>query len=397
MNLVYKLLRQQLNGGQLSGFLVANLIGMLIVLLSIQLWFDLQPFFSGKDRLVRKDFLVVTKRIFAFSMLSGRSTTFTPEEIRTIEEQSFTQKTARFTASRFQTTAGIGLEKFGIGFTTDMFFESVPDDYLDVETEQWNFEEGQTVIPIILPRNYLNLYNYGFAQSRNLPKLSEGAIGMLRLDIRIQGNGLQQKFEGKIVGFSDRLNTILVPEAFMNWANTTFAAEKNNGTSRLIVETTRPGDKELVRFFQSKGYEIEEGKLASGQMMWFLNILIAIVTGIGLLICILSFYILILSIYLLVQKNADKMENLTLLGYAPEKLARPYELLAAMVNGGVVVLACFFVWGIREYYLPVLKELPAADSEGEIWPAGAGGIILFGIVFLVNRWVIRRKIRKISL
>ena len=70
---------------------------------------------------------------------------------------------------------------------------------------------------IIIPRNYLNLYNFGFAQSRSLPQLSEGVMGMVNLDIRITGVGRTENFKGKIVGFSNRLNTILVPETFMTW------------------------------------------------------------------------------------------------------------------------------------------------------------------------------------
>ncbi len=392
MNLVYKLLRCQLNATRFVSFFLANLTGMLIVLLSVQLWFDLQPFFSGKDRLLRKEFLVVTKRISALGMLTGRSTTFTPEELREISEQPFTRKTGNFTASRFRTTAGLELGHFGAGFATEMFFESVPDEYIDVQTEEWDFREGDTRIPIILPRNYLNLYNFGFAQSRNLPKLTEKTIGMLDIDIRIQGQGKQREFTGKIVGFSERLNTILVPQRFMDWANATFAGEKPAEVSRVIVETEHPADEQMVRFFKSKGYEIEGGKQAAGKMAWFLNVFTALVTGIGLLICLLSFYILILSIYLLLQKDRAKIENLVLLGYAPEKIARPYELFVLAVQFGVMVCVWGLIVGIRGYYLPLLQEMNPA--KGGMWPVWVGGICLSAVVFLLNAGIIRRKIRK---
>ena len=61
--------------------------------------------------------------------------------------------------------------------STQMFFESVPDAYIDVKSADWRFDERSDFLPIILPRNYLNLYNFGFAQSRNLPQLSEGVLG----------------------------------------------------------------------------------------------------------------------------------------------------------------------------------------------------------------------------
>ena len=43
MNLVWKLLRQHISVPQLLGFFFANLLGMLIVLLSIQFYNDIKP------------------------------------------------------------------------------------------------------------------------------------------------------------------------------------------------------------------------------------------------------------------------------------------------------------------------------------------------------------------
>ena len=91
-----------------------------------------------------------------------------------------------------------------------MFFESVPDEFVDIKLDKWHFDEATHTIPIIIPRNYLNLYNFGFAQSRSLPKLSEGLMSLIQMDIMMRGNGRVEQYKGNIVGFSNRLNTILV-------------------------------------------------------------------------------------------------------------------------------------------------------------------------------------------
>ena len=61
------------------------------------------------------------------------------------------------------------MQEAGIHLSTDMFFESVPDEFVDIKLDKWHFDESTHTIPIIIPRNYLNLYNFGFAQSRSLP------------------------------------------------------------------------------------------------------------------------------------------------------------------------------------------------------------------------------------
>ena len=95
----------------------------------------------------------------------------------------------------------------------------------------------------------------------------------------------------------------------MDWANREFAPNKNGGPSRLIVEVNNPADEKIARFFQKKGYETEDNKLDAGKTTYFLKLIIGIVLAIGLFISVLSFYILMLSIYLLLQKNTTKLEN----------------------------------------------------------------------------------------
>ena len=61
--------------------------------------------------------------------------------------------------------------------------------------------------------------------------------------------------------------------------------------------------------------------------------------GVGLFISILSFYILMLSIFLLLQKNTVKLENLLLIGYSPTQVATPYYILTVGLNVLVLLLA----------------------------------------------------------
>lgn len=90
-------------------------------------------------------------------------------------------------------------------------------------------------------------------------------MGMVNLDIRITGVGRTENFKGKIVGFSNRLNTILVPETFMTWANNEFARGRKSEPSRLIVEVNNPTDDRIAVFFKDKGYDTEDDKLDAGK------------------------------------------------------------------------------------------------------------------------------------
>ena len=393
MSLVWKLMRRHISLGQLAGFFFANLCGMVIVLLSIQFYQDVAPLFTEGDSFMKKDYIIVSKKVSTLGSLVGKSSSFSRNEIEEIEDQPFTKGVGEFTPSAFHVSAGVGMEQVGLHLSTAMFFESVPDKYVDVNLKDWHFEPGQNEVPIIIPRNYLNLYNFGFAQSRSLPQISEGVINMVNLDVHVSGGGRRDNYQGKIAGFSNRLNTILVPESFMAWANTHYGEGGiRKEPSRLIVEVNNPTDERIAQFFRERGYETEDDKLDAGKTTWFLKVVVGIVLSVGLLISVLSFYILMLSIYLLLQKNTTKLENLLLIGYGPYRVALPYQVLTILLNALVLVLSIGIVLYIRTLYLDlVVKMFPSLDN-GSWWLMVAIGILLFIAVSCFNILAIRKKV-----
>ena len=87
MSIVWKLLRQHISLPQFAGFSLANLFGMLIVLLGYQFYSDVLPVFTQGDSFMGSDYLIVSKKISIGSTLGGNSTQFTESEIGDIASQ----------------------------------------------------------------------------------------------------------------------------------------------------------------------------------------------------------------------------------------------------------------------------------------------------------------------
>lgn len=394
MNLVWKLLRQHISVPQFTGFAFANLFGMLIVLLGYQFYCDVLPVFTSQDSFMKADYLIVSKRIGTASTISGRDNSFNNAEIDDISSQKFIKKIGNFTSTEYKVDAHMGINGQSI-LSSELFFESVPDEFVDVSLKDWKYDECSSEVPIILPRTYINMYNFGFAQSRSLPKISDGLIGMIDFRIYIHGNGHQDEYKGKVIGFSNRLNTILVPQKFMDWSNKYYSpAEKSNPT-RLIIEVSNPADENITKYLDDKGYEVDSDKLQSEKTTYFLRMIVMIVMAVGVVISILSFYILMLSIYLLVQKNTSKLENLLLIGYSPIRVAMPYELLTLGLNAIVLIVALLIISFIRNYYMGVIGILFPQIDEGNILPSVILGFILFTFISIMNFIAIYRKVIRI--
>lgn len=394
MNLVWKLLRQHISIPQFAGFAFANLFGMLIVLFGFQFYQDVLPVFTQQDSFMKADYLIMSKKIGMGNTISGRTNTFSGSEIDDVSSQKFVKKVGKFTSTEYKVDASMGVNGVNV-LNSELFFESVPDGFVDVLLKDWKYEPGSKDVPIILPRTYINMYNFGFAQSHSLPKISDGLVGMIDFEIFIQAGGKKEQFKGKVIGFSSRLNTILVPQAFMDWSNHEFAPEDHSDPTRLIVEVGNPADENISQYLDENGYEVETDKLDAEKTTYFLRMMVTMVMVVGLVISILSFYILMLSIYLLVQKNSSKLENLLLIGYSPANVSKPYQLLTMGLNIVVLIVAWVVLFFLRSYYMDFIETLFPDIDEGSMLPAILLGLVLFFIVSVLNIIAIRRKVMKI--
>lgn len=391
---MWKLLRCHLSVAQVAGFAVAGMVGMAILLGSVQAYRDIRPMLSQPDSFLRGDFLVLSKHVGTLQTLGMGSTDFMTAELDDLAAQPFVTAVGGFTPADYRISGSVGAA--GMRFSTYLFFEAVPDRFLDVASDDWAYEPGAREVPIIIPRNYVNLYNYGFARSQGLPQLSEGIFRHVGIDLELSGNGRREAFRGRIVGLSNRLNTILVPESFIRWSNERFGRGAGmRNPSRVIVETSRPVDEEVSSYLARKGYEVEGDVGDGGRAARMLRAVTGGTAAIGLLFSVMAFYVLILSIFLVLQKSRAKIADLLLLGYAPQQVARPYVRLAAGLNLAVVAVALLAVWGLRRLWLPLLASL----QEG-LRPPGMGmtllwGALLWGVMSLLDVVAVRRTIARL--
>ena len=391
MKLVWKLLRQHISWAQFVGFFFANLFGMTIVLLGYQLYCDILPIFTENDSFLKADYLVVSKKIGMANALGQQHSGFSKDEIADLQAQPFVKGVGQFTSTAYKAEATMGISGMKI-LNSELFFESVPDHFVDVSLDNWHYTPGDSLVPVILPRSYIAMYNFGFAQNHSLPKINEGLVGMIDLHIQVQGKGGQGYFKGKVIGFSSKLNTILVPQSFMLWSNNHFSPDSELPPSRLILDVTNPADQRIGTYLEEHNYELEDNNLDAEKTTYFLKLMVTLVMGVGVVISALSFYVLLLSIYLLVQKNTTKLQNLLLIGYSPSRVALPYQMLTLALNFAVLVASFSLLLIIRSYYIDIVETLfPDLPSTGVAATLGIG-LALFLFVTGINFAILWRKL-----
>ncbi len=388
--MIRKLLRRNTSPARVVGFVLSNFIGLTIVLGALQFYRDAGSIWTSEDSFVKSDYLIINKRVTTSNTLGGATSGFTDEEIADIKGQPWCRKVGLFSSCKFRVYAG--LQSGDRTMTTSLFFESIPDEFVDVPRQQWEYRSGSNEVPIIMAKDYLTLYNFGFASSAGLPQLSEGLMGSIPMTLRLSSEDGEQvlKMHGRVAGFSNRLNTILVPQQFMDEMNRTLGSGVTRQPSRLIIDVSSPGDVAITQYLESHDWEVAGDKSASSAS-FLLRVIVGIVAGVGGLITLLSLFILILSISLIMEKNRDILHSLLMLGYDAGSVGRPYIMLAVTASVVAYLLSVVAILAMRAYYLTPIEGLGGV-------PTGLVGTLLIGaaltgVIILLNVLTVRRRVR----
>ena len=88
--------------------------------------------------------------------------------------------------SRFTVNASVDLGARGM--SSYLFMESIPDEFFDVRPRRWGFDPQDPFIPVIISKEYLALYNFGFAAPQGLPQLSEEVMQTVPMTFTLSGS-----------------------------------------------------------------------------------------------------------------------------------------------------------------------------------------------------------------
>jgi hypothetical protein len=385
LSILKKLLSQNRNPAQIMGAAVGAFIGLTLLLFALQTWFDLRQILRGSSD--GDNFVTINKPVSLANTIFGKSV-FSPSEIKTIENQPFVQSAGAFTANRFK----VGASSRMLNFYTELFFESIPPAYLDVVDDDFRWHEGQSELPIIMSKDYLALYNFGFAISQGLPQFTASTIRQVTIDITVRGNGREQTFRGRIIGFSERINSVLVPEDFMAFANQNFGDQPDAGTSRILLKVANPYDRQLSNFLEEKGYELSSGRLIGGKLGSILNATIAALAGIGVLLMILSIIVFVLNYQLIISKSVADIRLLRQIGYRPSDIAKILRGSLLRLLGGVFLAVILALIAIRFGVINWLAQQSFDVSKNYHLVVYLIGLSLFVLIVFINIWNIKKQV-----
>lgn len=385
---------------QLIFAILGVLMGFSLVIIPAQLFTDFKYLIADSEQAIGSQFLVINKKVSVLNTLKIGKSTFSKSEIEELKSSPSLKKVGRFTSNDFEATAiiQVPMSSSSAEMKTELFLESVEDGFLDVKPSDWNWNEWDTEVPIILPNDFINLYNFNFAPGRGLPQISKATIKMANFLIQIRGNAANAVFTGKIAGFSNRISSVLVPQSFMDFANNKFGNHKQNNQSyRVIVEAKSNNLNSLQHYIEDKGYEVNTELLKNGKFSSLLEAILTIMAVLGLLIIVVSVSAFVLYFQLAITRSKYELEVLLKLGYPHSKIlgwyAKNIAIVMAMIYLANVLLLVWVKNQVSGYVQNFGFEIP---SNIHPWVMCLGGLMIL-LVWLVQCIIILRQLFQLAL
>ncbi|BAV10100.1 hypothetical protein SAMN05421788_1011528 [Filimonas lacunae] len=365
-------------------------VALLLILAAVQLQVNYNSLLHGKTNQDSvANFLVLNKVV---NEKTVGATTLSDQEINELKQQSFVDAVGLLTPSRFKISAEGGDGQ--LPFYTDLFFESVPDAFIDVVDKDWTWNDQSQFIPIIIPNMFLDLYNFGFATSQGLPQLTQDLIKNMPLKVNVRTSLGSFPYYAKVVGFSDRISSVLVPQVFMDWANQRFGNNTNAKPSRVVIRTKDAGNPELVKYLADHGLTTDADKTRFSKYRQIVNTVVNISGVTGFLMLLFALLIFTLFIQLTIASCKEEIILLITLGAAPTQLYR-FLMRRFFPSNIVVIVAVLVVISILQFVLANVLEaqsmyIPHFLSAYTILAA----LVILIVLWLVNSSTIKKYIRQ---
>lgn len=367
-------------------------VGVLLLLCSMQLFININKLLKEKNPSKNGfDYISVTKTITNENMASDHS--FSDEDIAALKQNKAIEDATPLIANKFLVKATGGTV---LPFTTDLFLEAIDNSFIDSVPPSFSWQQGQDVVPIIISSDYLELYNTVFAPSQGLPQVSAKSVSSVMVQLQCySASGDLKNFRASIVGLSDRINSVLVPINFLQWANQQLGNNTKTNPSRVFIKTKDANNPDLLSFLQQKNYSINKDKTRFGRVKQILQAVVSGLSGFGLLVILLAMVLFSFYLQLMIARSKDNLQLLITLGYSPDWLSKTvtkkWMPVYATIIGIALLVTAVFQFLFQQFAMNGRDDLPIMIH----WIVIVTGILLFTLSGYVNYKMVKKLLYKI--
>ena len=340
-----KLLFRNQDKKQLVIAIIGSFLGITFLITSIHYLIKVNEFGEGAD-ILGPNTIIVQKEVSNTSTLNLAKTDFYPAEIEALKKEKFILDVKPVISNNFDVSFETA-DPLVPRFRSDVFIQTVDPKFLDVKSQKWHWKEGDSVVPIILPRDFLVMLNT-FMSASGIPQISDDLAKDIKFKFTLSGENGKEWVNARIIGFTNEVASILVPENFMEYGNQKYGIAADRKITQIMISGKESEFGLVEEMLKTRHLASKNSQMVVGRLKSMVGTLILVVLGISIIAVFVSGLVLIQYAQLLMSRNAYEVRTLLRIGYSPKVVIRTFFIYFIKIFGWVSLLGfgMFFVFKI---------------------------------------------------
>ncbi len=321
---------------QLAIAVLGSIIGLLFLISSIHYLVRVNEFGKGEE-ILGPNTMIVQKKVSNSSSLKLTKTDFSIEEIERFKNEQFVADAQAVICNNFNVLL-LTDDPYVPKFSSDVFLQTVNSKFLDVPNDKWKWKVGDTIVPIVMPRDFLVMLNT-FMSASGIPQVSEDLAKDIKFKLRISNDSKKDFVAARIVGFTNEIPSLLVPESFMKFANEKYSNGKDSKITNVMISSKEGEFGKMEKFLEERGLESRKSQVVIGKLKSIVSTLFLVLLVISVVTVLVSSLVLIQYMQLLIATNQYQIRTLLRLGYKPIRIILMFTKYLGLTFGIVSIIA----------------------------------------------------------
>lgn len=364
---------------QLVIAIIGAFMGITFLIMSIHYLVKVNEFGEGAD-ILGPNTIIVQKRVSNSSTLKMTRTDFSLSEIEKIKDEPYILDVKPVVANNFDVSFETA-DPLVPRFRSDIFIQTIDPEFMDVKSEKWKWSQSDEFVPIIMPRDFLVMLNT-FMSASGIPQVSDD----LAMDIQFKftlsntDNSKKEWINARIIGFTNEVASILVPESFMEYGNSNFSDSSDQKITQIMISGKESEFGRVEELLAKRGLESKNSQMVVGRLKSMIGTLFFVVLGISVIAVFVSGLVLIQYLQLLMSRNAYEVRTLLRIGYHPREIIRRFFVYFVRIFGIVAAVGLVLFFALK-YFLDEMFASGGLYIDTGITFASMGALILAYALF----------------
>ncbi len=381
------LLFQNQDRKQLVIAIIGAFLGITFLVTSIHYLIRVNEFGKGAE-ILGPNTIIVQKKVNNSAVLGLSKGDFTLAEIEKIKAESFIQDVKPVITNNFDVSFETN-DPLVPRFRSDVFIQTVDPDFIDVKSDKWKWTEGDTVVPIIMPRDFLVMLNT-FMSASGIPQVSDDVAKDINFRFTISNDNGKEWIDARIIGFTNEVASILVPESFMEYGNNKYSLKTEQKITQIMISGKESEFGLVEELIEKRGLESKNSQMVVGRLKSIVGTLIFVILGVSVIAVLVAGLVLIQYLQLLMTRNDYEVRTLLRIGYHPKVIIKEFFIYFLKIFGIVagLGLATFFVFKL---YLDDMLEKGGLMIDTSISFYSVGALVLAYAIFAFTSYRTAKK------